>query len=258
MSTRTRQAKRIEEDLYDDFEENLDLDTLSDEELEEILFEEDETKQRSPFNLPTMAGLSMIVVGIAYLLERLGVLSGFNLGAMVSWLPWLAGVLIILLGFGVLSWRPNKKKKRRAAVSKRRERAARRERDEVVVETATETATASTSSKRSTRTSSSTTSRTTQRRSAKAKSRLRKSKDRKIAGVCGGLADYFNLDPTLVRIAFVLGTILTPGIGPVAPIAYLILAFVMSPPEKRSSATKTAKSRSDSGDEERITIIKDR
>ena len=78
-------------------------------------------------------------------------------------------------------------------------------------------------------------------------------------GVCGGLAEYFNLDPTLVRIAFVLGTILTPGIGPVAPIAYIILAFIMGSPEKRSSATKTPKSRSGRGDdEERITIIKDR
>jgi phage shock protein C len=30
----------------------------------------------------------------------------------------------------------------------------------------------------------------------------RSRKDRRIAGVCGGLADYFNQDPLLVRIAF--------------------------------------------------------
>ena len=248
MSTRTRRSQRIQEDLYDDFEESLDLETLSDEELEEILFEEDETKQRSPFNLPTMAGMSMIVVGIAYLLERLGVLSGFNLGALVSWLPWLAGVLIILLGFGVLSWRPKKKKKKRKPVTKRRVRTERRE--EVIIETPQPKARSKSSSRTSTRTSSSA--------RAKSKNRLRKSRDRKLAGVAGGLAEYFNLDPTLVRIAFVLGTILTPGIGPVAPIAYIILAFVMGSPEPRSTVTKTPKSRSGSGDEERITIIKDR
>ena len=28
--------------------------------------------------------------------------------------------------------------------------------------------------------------------------------DRKIAGVCGGLAEYFNIDPVIVRIIFVL------------------------------------------------------
>jgi phage shock protein C len=30
----------------------------------------------------------------------------------------------------------------------------------------------------------------------------RSRKDRRIAGVCGGLADYFNQDPLLVRIGF--------------------------------------------------------
>ena len=29
-------------------------------------------------------------------------------------------------------------------------------------------------------------------------------KDKKIAGVCGGLAEYFNIDSLLVRVAFIL------------------------------------------------------
>ncbi|PTL39456.1 hypothetical protein C6Y45_06410 [Alkalicoccus saliphilus] len=32
----------------------------------------------------------------------------------------------------------------------------------------------------------------------------RTTRDRKLAGVCGGLADYFNIDPTLVRIIAVV------------------------------------------------------
>jgi len=32
----------------------------------------------------------------------------------------------------------------------------------------------------------------------------RSQKERMIAGVCGGLADYFDIDPTLVRLLFVL------------------------------------------------------
>lgn len=35
--------------------------------------------------------------------------------------------------------------------------------------------------------------------------------DRQIAGVCGGLAEYFNIDPTIVRLLFVLGLILVGG-----------------------------------------------
>lgn len=35
--------------------------------------------------------------------------------------------------------------------------------------------------------------------------------NRMIAGICGGLAEYFNIDPTLVRLLFVLGLIFVGG-----------------------------------------------
>jgi len=51
----------------------------------------------------------------------------------------------------------------------------------------------------------------------------RSKSNRMIAGVCAGLADYLNIDPTVVRLLFVLGLFLAgPGIG----IAYLIMAIV--------------------------------
>jgi len=56
--------------------------------------------------------------------------------------------------------------------------------------------------------------------------------DRMIWGVCGGLAEYFNVDPTLVRVVFVLLALMS-GIG---IIAYIILAIVM-PREGSKSAT---------------------
>jgi phage shock protein C len=65
--------------------------------------------------------------------------------------------------------------------------------------------------------------------------RLRRSaKHKMIAGVCGGLAEYFALDPTLVRVAYVLISVLSvafPGI-----LAYIILMFVMPPPEQAGAA----------------------
>ena len=36
--------------------------------------------------------------------------------------------------------------------------------------------------------------------------------DRRIAGVCGGLAEYFDIDPAIIRIAFV-AVFLIGGIG---------------------------------------------
>jgi phage shock protein C len=48
----------------------------------------------------------------------------------------------------------------------------------------------------------------------------RSSTDKKIAGVCGGLAEYFNIDPTIIRVIFVL--LLLPGGFP-GFIPYVIL-----------------------------------
>ena len=39
---------------------------------------------------------------------------------------------------------------------------------------------------------------------APAKRLMRSSRDKKVGGVCAGLADYFDLDPTLVRIVWLL------------------------------------------------------
>jgi phage shock protein C len=48
--------------------------------------------------------------------------------------------------------------------------------------------------------------------------------NRMVAGVCAGLADYLNLDPTVVRLLFVLGFFL--GLHGGILIAYLIMAIV--------------------------------
>ena len=54
----------------------------------------------------------------------------------------------------------------------------------------------------------------------------RNNQEGNIAGVCAGLAEYFGVDVTLIRIAFVLATLMGgPGL-----IFYIVLAFIM--PEK--------------------------
>jgi phage shock protein PspC (stress-responsive transcriptional regulator) len=52
----------------------------------------------------------------------------------------------------------------------------------------------------------------------------RSTKTRMIAGVCGGLGEYANLDPTLVRLGAVLLFFLT---GPGIVVAYLIMALII-------------------------------
>jgi len=58
----------------------------------------------------------------------------------------------------------------------------------------------------------------------------RSSKDKKIAGVAAGLADYFNIDPVIVRILFVLGFIL----GGSGLILYILL-WIIVPEEENNN-----------------------
>jgi phage shock protein C len=198
-------------------ETTLDLDDISDEELAALYFEDDESDSGSFWNLPTMTGLGLILVGIAYLLTSLGVWTGPDLGVLIEMLPIIGGVMIILLGFGLLSWRTDSKSTAPAPSVKSAEAI-----DADLDESASDSSSTpfwQFSDKR-----------------------LRRSRtDKKILGVCGGLAKYFNLDPTLVRIAFVLGVIATGG--PFI-LAYLGLGFAM-PKEDDLSAS------------DRIRIIRD-
>ena len=190
----------------------LDLETLSDDELEQLLFEEEPATEKGFLNLPTIAGLSLIVVGVAYIFQTLGLWNGFDISLLAEMLPWLAGILIILLGFGVLSWRPKKKKPN---VKKGIEIPSGKEK--IVSEVKT-------------------------KKAFDGKRKLIRSRNKKIAGVAGGIAEYFNLDPTLIRIAFVVGLIASTGWPMI--LAYIVMAVVMPEPESDPS-------------EGRITIIKD-
>ena len=51
----------------------------------------------------------------------------------------------------------------------------------------------------------------------------RSTKDKKIAGVCGGLAEYLNTDPTVVRLIWAL-LVLCAGTG---ALAYIVCALVI-------------------------------
>ena len=58
------------------------------------------------------------------------------------------------------------------------------------------------------------------------KRKLKKSASNKmVAGVCGGIADYFDFDPTLVRVGYILLTLISTGFPGI--LVYIILAFVM-------------------------------
>ncbi len=256
MSTRTRSPRRTPDDerldAYGAAEDTADFsyesaygldEDITDEDIEDFLLDAEEEPTPGIFNLPTLAGLSTIAVGLAYLLERYGLLqSGFDFTSLLG--PWLIGVVIILVGFGVLSWSPNRRRRRKrrvAAARRARQRRARRRRERK----------GAPRERRGRRRED----RADRRRSRAARrraraGRFRKSRtNRKVMGVCGGIGEYLGIDPTIVRIAFVIA--LFAGYG--SPVLlYLLLSFVMGDPEVAPARPR----KGDALDDERVIIIR--
>lgn len=58
---------------------------------------------------------------------------------------------------------------------------------------------------------------------------LKRSRNSIIAGVCGGLAEWLHWDPTIVRVIYVIVSVVSaafPGI-----LVYIILWIIMPPPD---------------------------
>jgi len=64
-----------------------------------------------------------------------------------------------------------------------------------------------------------------------AKKLYRSSKQRMIAGICGGLAEYFEMDVTILRLLFVAISLLSVLIPMVI---FYIIAWIIVPEEEQS------------------------
>ncbi|MCS3611631.1 PspC domain-containing protein [Salinibacter ruber] len=218
MSSPRSRSQRSSETTDESFEQpsafevgetTLDLDDISEEELDTLYFSDD-TDTSGLFNLPTVTGLTLILAGTIYLLSELGAWTGLAFSGLI--LPWLVGVGVILLGFGLLTWRSSGKDDPESTTTRK------------AVEAETGQTKVVEEPKKSDN-----------------KQLTRSRTDKKLFGVCGGIAEYLNLDPTLVRIAFVVGVI---GSGGPFVLGYFALAFIMP---KEPPLTP----------EERLSIIRD-
>ncbi|MBQ9426680.1 MAG: PspC domain-containing protein [Paludibacteraceae bacterium] len=61
--------------------------------------------------------------------------------------------------------------------------------------------------------------------------RLYRSDNKMLCGVCAGIAEYFNIDPTIVRVGYVALSILSAGFPGL--VLYIILLLIM--PQKADS-----------------------
>lgn len=65
---------------------------------------------------------------------------------------------------------------------------------------------------------------------------IRSSDNRMLLGVCGGLGDYFDIDPTLVRVIFAVGAL---AVGSTL-LVYIVLSLVMPAPDMAEAHPREA------------------
>ncbi|MDX1417682.1 MAG: PspC domain-containing protein [Candidatus Promineifilaceae bacterium] len=82
---------------------------------------------------------------------------------------------------------------------------------------------------------------------AEEKKKLYRSNDNRwLAGVCGGIGEYFDLDPTLIRVLFILFSFVVGG----GLIIYIILWLVMPLSPEYEGALDDAMASADAAEEE--------
>lgn len=214
MAEKTKQQTTFDTRLNDSLE-------FDDSELQLTLQEyldEEKKKDRSIWNIATISGLVMLFLGMTYMIQLIGLDIGPNLGDLMDALPIIGGVLITLVGLGFLvgeRGRKKKKKKRRRNVS------------ESIFDESTGSRLHNDLNEGSRQSRHENLDSYALRQSKK----LYKSRsDKKLFGVCGGLAKYFGISSTMVRVIFVIAFFL--GYGSMALI-YLALAIALhkEPPE---------------------------
>lgn len=197
--------------------------------MQDFLKEEPKEEGKGVWNFSTFAGLGMLFIAFTFLLQLIGFpmgqgLAGFSQDA-ISALPIIGGILVTLVGFGFLVG--DRKKEKRAKKETRRKRKAQSKKN--IYSNDIHGAEEFTSTLNNDLDSSKKSSRFGDYsydnfgyRHAK---RLMKSRtNKKIAGVCGGLAKYFGLSSTVVR--FIFGAVFIMGWG-TSLLIYIGLALAM-------------------------------
>ena len=235
----TRQRRRSRQDDVDALDD--EFSSVTDEDIAAYTAEldmEEESEATSGFwNLQTASGMGLIGLGALYSLQQIGVLQVGSdvLAQLAGIMPVFAAVLIMLTGFGVLSWSPAARRRRKARKRAARRRKAQRKtlgrapRPDAAGQRASSAFDQAERVLRGAgRTASHVTAEAFERRAGARRAgyqRLAKDRrNRKVSGVAAGMANYFGLDPTVVRIGWVVAAIFSQG-GAILP--YILLSMIL-------------------------------
>ncbi|MBN2732110.1 MAG: PspC domain-containing protein [Balneolaceae bacterium] len=227
MAEKTRQHTSSPSlDSFTEFEDHELRSTMRD------FLEEEEKEKQSIWNVATIAGIAMFFVSMIYIVQLIGLEIGPGLSGLMNVLPFIGAFLVAFVGFGYFVGDRKRVKKVVKKQKERRKDYFEKEfpkdqfdsNDDVDLE---EELFGNTSSKGSAQHRKKTFDHYALRQSKK----LYKSRtDKKWAGVCGGLAKYFGISSTVIRVLFVITFFASSGSTLLVYIA-LSLALDKEPPE---------------------------
>ena len=215
MPTRNRPSSRNQStddsntDRAYDFSplDETELNEISDDELDHMFSPASGGSSSRFGRIATATGIGMMLVLSLFLIAEftsMGFLSS-SLGI------GLVGMMMAIIGFGVFSGRKKKGKPSSSAskTSSKRDSASIEEQVQSKLDEARAALNA-------------------EKQSDDGASNLRRSTNKKLFGVCAGLGEYFGIDITLVRAAFLIGLFLSGG---QMALVYFGLAYIMPKPE---------------------------
>jgi len=198
--------------------------------MQDFLKEEPKEDGKGVWNFSTFAGLGMLFIAFTFLLQLIGLpigqgLAGFTQDA-ISALPIIGGILVTLVGFGFLVG--DRKKEKKAKKESRRKKRAQKKRNiysnDIHGAEEFSSSTLNNNLDSSSKSSSSSSYNYDNFGYRHAKRLMKSRTNKKIAGVCGGLAKYFGLSSTVVR--FIFGAVFIMGWG-TSLLIYIGLALAM-------------------------------
>ncbi|MDE2644747.1 MAG: PspC domain-containing protein [Bacteroidota bacterium] len=203
-----RRVRFEETTEFSDLREEHESQSVSNLEVEELLFEDTSEKPRRFSNLPIIAGFGLLGAIILFLLQQIGILPGSGLQDVFIVFPLIGLILVILFGLSPKRRRRRKRASRKARKAhfkhQRRERKARGKDPDILGKL------------------------------EKPKWNFpAKSRKKILAGVCGGLAQHIRMDATLFRVLFIVALIATSAV-PVILVAYILLAIFMPPADDKA------------------------
>ncbi|WP_372638405.1 PspC domain-containing protein [Fodinibius sp.] len=217
MAAKTRQQSGTQSiDSFMDFEDHELRQTMNE-------FLEDEQKENTNiWNFATIAGIAMFLVIMVYMIQSvIGLGLGTDLSGIVEYLPLIGGILVTLVGFGFFV---GDRKRERQAKKKKKNRQKSRYDFESVDDSRQEDVNFENDLDREgygRRFSDE--KYQFDRYAFRQRKKLYKSRsNKKLAGVCGGLAEYFGISTTVVRFLFVFAFFAVPGTSLVLYIALAI------------------------------------